>query len=238
MIDICFDIETGPLPEDELFQKFDPQFEVSAELLKREPMPHKGLKDPDKVAANLIEVEEKHKAWEMECEMNLIQQRQDWINQGALRAERGKLLAFGYSTDGREVKIIHGHDEKRVLSDVIGLIRLHKNDTFCGFNIINFDLPFIRRRCIVNGIRFPFYSRSDKWKPWIIDLYDAMDDWGCRVYGDRVKLDDLARGLGAGKKNGDGAGFAELYNTNQAAALDYLGNDILITYRVCERMLA
>lgn len=236
---LIFDIETGPLPEDELFPKFNPSFDVSGEILKKEPTPHRGLKDPEKVSANLLEVESKRKEWSMECEMNIQEQRDAWIQQGALRAERGKLIAFGFQAD-EVVQLLHEADyvdEKYLLETVIDVIHDYKTCVFAGFNILNFDLPFIRRRCIVNGIKFPFYDRKDKWKPWTIQTYDAMVDWGCGVYGDRIKLDDLARGLGCGAKNGDGAQFHELYKTDRAAALDYLRNDIKISVAVIERIL-
>jgi DNA polymerase elongation subunit (family B) len=237
---IVFDIETSPLPESELFAKFDPKFEVSSSL--KEPTPNRSLKDAAKVEANLAEVAEKRKAWLEDCATDLHQQKQDWIAQGALRAERGQILAFGYrafipNETTSVFQAIHGQNEVAVLSEILNVFHHYRNYTFAGFNILDFDLPFIRRRLIANRMPCPFYNRSDKWKPWTVTTYDAMKDWACGVYGDRIKLDDLARGLGIGCKNGSGADFAELYYRDPSAALEYLENDIDLTCGVVEAMI-
>ncbi|MGH8018768.1 MAG: hypothetical protein ACREIA_10825 [Opitutaceae bacterium] len=48
---------------------------------------------------------------------------------------------------------------------------------------------------------------------------------------DSISLDNLARFLSVGRKNGHGAGFASLWAMNRAAALDYLANDLRLTLR-------
>lgn len=243
---LALDCETGPLPEEELMAKFDPEFHPSASL--KEPTINRSLKDPEKVEANRLEVEERRRKWESDIADDLALQRQDWIQDGALKAERGRLLAFGWKWRNQGVigdtAMIHleqFESEAKFLEAIIDKLSGAKSKGFvvAGFNLIDFDLPFIRRRCIINGVKFPFYDRWEKWKPWTLEIYDAMKDWASGEWGRRISLDDLARGMECGQKNGDGALFHQLYfSDKREEALDYLANDVDMTYNVCERMLA
>lgn len=208
-----FDIETGPQPIAGLLSTFEPKFDPDARL-----------KDPDKVAASIAE------------------KRVDWEEKSALYAERGELLAFGFSTgdDGGVTLDRHFYGEAEVLRIVIDSIRSHADGGYiiAGFNILGFDLPFIRRRCLLHGIPVPFYNRTDKWKPWGFPVYDPMVDWQCGNHRDTyVNLDTLARAFGVGKKTASGADFAKLYATDRDAALAYLREDVRLTAAVCRKML-
>lgn len=210
---IVFDIETAPAKsDDELLKQFEPKFE-----------PNGTLKDPIKIASDLA------------------QKRIAWLAESALHAELGKILAIGYKKKDTEIKLIHGEDEGVLLQEWIRVMGRHAKDIFAGFNILDFDLPFIRRRCFINRIVFPFYSRSDKWKPWTFPVYDAMADWASGAYkrdkGAQISLNNLSRGLGiGGKDTGIGARFSEVYRENQEEALAYLEHDVRITWEVCRRM--
>ena len=209
-----FDIETGPLPEAELIAKLEPKFEADSRL-----------KDPEKIAASIAE------------------KKQIWLDESALHAERGQLLAWGEIESGGDF-IPHYQDrdttEKDLLVEMVELIQRYARNTsayvIAGFNILGFDLPFIRRRCLIHGIRVPWY-KYDKWKPWKFDTFDAMQDWQSGNYKDSISLDRISRALGIGKKTGNGADFAKLFATDKHDALKYLANDVQLTYQVCERMM-
>jgi hypothetical protein len=206
----CFDIETGPGDAQWQLETFEPEFK-----------PDGRLKDAEKIAADLDG------------------KRDAWVAESPLRAERGEVLAIGYSHDGRAIHILRGK-ERDILRDFIAVLSLSKSreNLICGFNILGFDLPFIRRRCVILGIDFPYYSRMDKWKPWRFEIFDAMVDWQAGNRQDSISLDKLARGLGVGKKNGHGAMFHQLLKTDPDAAMDYLTNDVITTWAVCEKLLS
>lgn len=202
---ITFDIETEPLDSEHLIQTYEPKFEAN-----------RTLKDPLKISSDLSA-------------------KQDaWIADSALYAERARVLAIGFKTDGK-FEILEG-SEKTILTECIKRMFFRENYIFAGFNILGFDLPFIRRRCILNCVTFPFYDRSNKWSPWKIRTFDAMVDWS-GTSRDTISLDTLARALGVGKKNESGKDFAALYKTDREKALAYLENDLEITAKVCERMM-
>ncbi len=182
--------------------------------------PNGTLKDPEKIKADLA------------------QKRLDWIGDGALYAERGRILAIGYNIDG--CFYCYDDDEKSLLEGFISTIRhnVFEGYTICGFNILDFDLPYIRKRCLILGIPFPFYDRSNRWNPWTFPVFDAMKDWTCGKYNEYVSLDTVARALGVGQKTGNGKDFAKLFREDKEKAIEYLSNDLELSYKFCERMLS
>lgn len=202
---LIFDIETKPQPADVLLEKFKPTFEAN-----------KTLKDPEKIAADLLA------------------KKAEWLDKSALHAERAEICAVGWTADGILVEMVID-SEFNILGKMMSILR--ERSLFCGFNILGFDLPMIRRRCLLNGISFPFYDVSDKWKPWTIPTYDAMVDWQCGNRKEFISLNTLACALGVGKKNGDGKLFHKLLETDPKAAREYLHNDVTVTYNVVEKML-
>jgi hypothetical protein len=62
------------------------------------------------------------------------------------------------------------------------------HDKFCGHNIIEFDVPFLCRRMIINGIDLPAMMNLHSMKPWEVPLVDTMDLW---KFGDRKNFTSL-----------------------------------------------
>ena len=50
----------------------------------------------------------------------------------------------------------------------------------------------------------------------------------------RGSLDAIAKHLGVGAKNGNGADFAKLWQKDRAKAVEYLRNDVQLTAKVAE----
>lgn len=214
-----FDIETGSLPESELaalMPPFDP-----AEVKTG------NIKDPEKIAAKLAEAEANH--------------RRDFIERAALDPLTGRVVAIGVITfsgnSNAGLFTIFGHDdEARTLRDFWELTRgeMGRLNTLIGFNIFNFDLPFLIRRSWKHGVPVPFGIRRGRyWGDQIIDLRD------CWQLGDRQargSLDSISRHLGVGAKNGDGKAFAELWQTDRKQAEAYLRNDLELTVKVAHAL--
>lgn len=233
-----FDVETSPAPDS--LERFEPVFEPKEEEQPRIP---KNLKEPAKVAAAEAELPARIAEWERKRELSVNTAREEWFQEGALRAERGRILAIGWKTKGREVVIHHSAEDERAviiqflhnLSDAVAA-----GMTIAGFNIMGFDLPYIRRRCLILGIPFAHYDRNEKWKAWKMLTYDAMIDWQCGVYKDKyVSLDHLMRALNVGKKTESGENFAKLYLNPETRdiALKYLEGDVLGADGVCRKIL-
>ena len=73
---------------------------------------------------------------------------------------------------------------------------------FVGHNLAAFDLPFLRKRCVVLGIKPPRYIPFSA-KAWDKTIYDTMLQWDAKNF---VGMDKLCRILGiAGKGDMDGS---------------------------------
>lgn len=203
-----FDIETGPRPEAEIID-LAPDFKAPA-----------NYKNKEKIAAAIDE------------------QKQEWLSRAALSAVTGKVLAVGWYQDG-ETTILGEDDEAETLRKTWTLIEDAARDrrAVIGFNSNRFDIPFLTRRSWALGVDVPSGLYGARGYVNHTVFVDIMDEWAC---GDRqatVKLDTLAKFLGCGAKNGSGAEFAGLWESDRAKAIEYLRNDILMTVRVAARLV-
>jgi hypothetical protein len=227
MKNIIFDIETGPLPENELLAilpAFDP-----AEVKTG------NLKDPAKIAEKIAEAEANH--------------RRDFIERAALDPLTGRVLAIGALLvtpcfnqrdnelnrepgDQRELLIIGHDDEAQTLREFWALVRgeMGRLNPLVGFNIFNFDLPFLIRRSWKLKVPVPFGLRRGRY--WDDQLTDLRDCWQLGDRQAKGSLDSIAKHLGVGTKNGDGKAFAELWQSDRQSAEAYLRNDVKLTAKV------
>ena len=143
--------------------------------------------------------------------------------------------AFGIDEEGNE------QEEAKALKDFLALLSDFdpECDVLVGHNIINFDLPFILQRCLVNNVAVkPFVDLSEF---HVRGVYDTMRAWwfGSR---NRVALDDIAWALGIeSSKTGDveGSKVFDLYQAGRLAEIrEYNLNDVRVTRKVYERMVA
>jgi hypothetical protein len=94
-----------------------------------------------------------------------------------------------------------------------------------GFNTQGFDLPFVIRRSWHHGITVPKTVMTSG-RYWSDTLVDLMIAWRCGGYKDFISLDNLAKFLNVGQKNGNGELFHVLWNQDRDAAVAYLTNDV------------
>ncbi|MGH8017741.1 MAG: hypothetical protein ACREIA_05525 [Opitutaceae bacterium] len=202
MSTLIFDIETGPLPRTDLAE-IVPTFEAPS-----------NWKDPEKIRACIAEKEAA------------------WFQSAALSAVTGRVLAIGWLDPYADEHgfFASGH-EAADLTEFWSFIAPSGflNGDLVGFNSNRFDLPFLMRRSWRLGVPVPAQLLGGRYLPR--ECIDISDTWRCGVREDSISLDNLARFLGVGRKNGDGADFASLCDMNRAAALDYLANDLRLTLR-------
>lgn len=107
-----------------------------------------------------------------------------------------------------------------------------------GWNIIDFDLPFIVHRSWVLRVHTdPFIHRYNQvWDERVRDLM-LRDTMGNRQAKYR-SLNEVAKEFGVGQKpeGVSGADFARLWVEDRAAAEAYLANDLEMTRRIAVRM--
>lgn len=206
---LVFDIETGPEVE-AVLAAMEPEFSAPS-----------NFKDPDKIA-------EKIEA-----------QRAAWRDKAALCATTGRVLAIGTMLDDEVELLVIDPEEGFSEADLLEAFwqRAAPDGIWrhlIGFNSNRFDIPFLIRRSYKLGVDVPYGALNGRYlNSRFIDL---MESWKLGDYQASISLDRLAKHLGVGAKNGDGARFAELLEQDRAAALDYLRNDIQMTAAVARKL--
>jgi hypothetical protein len=206
---LVFDIETGP-EVGEVLSEMEPEFTAPA-----------NFKDPVKIAEKVEG------------------QRVAWRDRAALCATTGRVLAIGTMLDGDVQLLAVDEGEPFLEADLLDAFwRLAAPQGswrhLIGFNSNRFDIPFLIRRSYKLGVNVPYGALNGRYlNPRFVDL---MDTWKLGDFQASISLDRLAKHLGVGAKNGDGARFAALLEEDRAAALDYLRNDIEMTVAVARKL--
>ena len=105
----------------------------------------------------------------------------------ALLPEFGKIICVSVGfINGSEEKLqsFCSGDEKEDLKQLSLLLNKIKglDFTLCGHNIKNFDLPYLGKRMLINGINPPSLLPSHDTKPWEIKALDTKEMWNFGSY--------------------------------------------------------
>ena len=138
------------------------------------------------------------------------------------------------------LKSLVNNDEKVLLNDfceVISKFSKHYKDLrFCGHNIKEFDIPFLCRRMVINGISLPACMQVSGKKPWEVSHLDTMEMWKFGDYKNFTSLSLLAEILGipSPKSDLDGSMVAGVYwkDKDLARIGAYCLQDVLTSAKV------
>lgn len=156
-----------------------------------------------------------------------------------LNAETARVAAIGYyDADTDRYIIAADKDDAGILRQFWDafLIVHAAGGSMIGFNSHGFDLPFLMRRSWTHGIAVPRTVTTLGGRYFCDTFVDLMALWKCGSYRDFISLDALSRYLGVGSKVGSGEQFYKLWNKDRKAAVEYLVNDVRITYACARRM--
>lgn len=106
-------------------------------------------------------------------------------DKAALYAEFGIItcISIGFiHEDSLRVTSFYGDDEKKILEDFFGMLDKFKsrwrNVRLAGHAIKGFDVPYVMRRAIINGMKPHDLMDTSGKKPWEVDwLLDSKDVW-------------------------------------------------------------
>lgn len=109
-----------------------------------------------------------------------LTEEQAYYKKAWLHAEFGKIICISFGTKTMENEIKTSSfvgDEKVILEKFFELLSRMPEYEIAGHNIKSFDLPFIFRRSIINGIKphakVSFYGL----KPWEVQATDTIEIW-------------------------------------------------------------
>jgi 3'-5' exonuclease len=147
----------------------------------------------------------------------------DMFVRAGIYAEFGKVICISVGSmkysEGRnafKLKSFYGDDEKVLLTEFVEMMNKQgsrKEPMLCGHNIKEFDIPFLSRRLLVNGIRFPSLLDLAGKKPWEVSHMDTMELWKFGDYKNFTSLDLLATifNIPTPKDDIDGSDVARVY---------------------------
>ena len=147
----------------------------------------------------------------------------DYPNNVALFPEFGRIacLSYGIWKDGEmQIQTISDSDEVTMLKKIANLF--HKADSAglipTGWNIKNFDVPWIVRRLLINGIQVPDCLSSYEKKPWEMNIFDMKEMWKSSSSLD-VSFEEACFGMGIPTPKDDIDG-SQVHSTFYAGEID------------------
>ncbi len=174
-----------------------------------------------------------------------------YTQRASILAEFGKIICIstGYlhTTATNEltfhIKSFFGDDESVLLKEFIAnterFYTQRKNIIWAGHNIREFDLPFICRRLLTNGLRLPTYMPLPGSKPWEFVAIDTLQYWKFGDYKHYTSLNLLAHVLQipTSKKDIDGSMVKDIYykEKNLPRIVQYCEQDIIVAANIWRR---
>jgi hypothetical protein len=158
----------------------------------------------------------------------------------------GRVVAFGLlvvdPSDGVVSVAIEDttkHDEDQLLSLFWQAADVNRAQgfTMVGHNIFGFDLPFLARRSWRLEVPVPKWVFDPRYSRFSETFVDTAKMFGLGSLREAfVSLDSVTEFLRVGRKNGSGADFHRLLQSDRQAAHDYLRLDLQLTYNAAKAM--
>lgn len=176
----------------------------------------------EKLPATWQQLWEEKTRWQWEPEQTAA----DFYSERAgILAEFGKIVcvSLGYFRleEGHwqlRLKSFAGTDEMTLLTQLLQalgkLLQAKKVRVwFAGHNIREFDIPYLSRRLLINGMELPAWLDFQSLKPWDVPLVDTMQMWKFGDYKNYTSLNLLAAcmGIESPKDDIDGSMVNEVY---------------------------
>ncbi|UYQ91572.1 ribonuclease H-like domain-containing protein [Chitinophaga horti] len=149
---------------------------------------------------------------------------ESYADRAAIYAEFGKIVCisvgFFYIENGvhhLRIKSFFNDDETVVLTEFLDLITKfaakYQRFLLCGHNIKEFDIPYICRRALINGMGLPAALQINNFKPWELPVLDTMQLWRFGDFRNYTSLKLLAAvmGIPTPKDDIDGSMVGHVY---------------------------
>ncbi|HJT22670.1 MAG TPA: 3'-5' exonuclease [Nitrospira sp.] len=145
------------------------------------------------------------------------------------------LLEFSDQMEPRGAVAWYGGNERELLRQFWSRVAQARPSLFITHNGLGFDLPFIKKRSIVQQVKPSVDINLAKFRTE--PVYDTMAIWSNWDQRGWIKLDVLARALNVDTKSGSGEQVAAMWEKGQARELAlYCLQDTFVTYACYCRM--
>lgn len=173
---------------------------------------------------------------------------QDAYDRMGLDGAYGRIAVIGYSIDDDPPTSVCADNEATIIRSFFELVEERLKDDhydkpvkpvkLVTFNGHSFDMPFLKKRCIVNGVPRPAWLPWNV-KPWEPEKhFDVMRQWDDDPTK-RISLDRLCRVLGipTPKDGIDGSMVGQMVRDGRIAEVaEYCRRDITATRECFKRM--
>lgn len=240
---ICyFDIETLPCQDEQLIADWRAELTAEAELAKLSVKAPANYKDQEKIDAYIADkIDELMTGLDAALEAKVAKTSFDGLY--------GSIACIGWAFGDGEVQCTNPNPtEAEIIAEFYAAIESALEVTYhggststplqvCGHNLAGFDLPFLKARSIILGIKPPpGIWRAMKAKPWDECLQDTMLLWSSDSQK-RVSMDKLCKVLGIQGKDGfDGSMVAATWPTDPQKVIDYCCDDVSRTRSIYKRL--
>jgi len=159
---------------------------------------------------------------------------EEYHRETALNGNFGRILCIGYAIDGQSTEVLIG-EESQILTNFWQLAA--NIDQFIGHNALDFDIPFILKRSIINSIKPSREIRLARYQK--MPIFDTKREWDNWSSGYGTSLDTLAKifGYQTSKQGIDGSQVYDFYLADRHQEIyDYCQRDVALTRKIYLKM--
>ena len=178
-------------------------------------------------------------------------EQDQYFNHAGIYAEFGKVICISLGVFRKEnggayqfrIKSFSGDDEKKLLGEFCDLMTKHygkSNAQFCGHNVREFDIPFLCRRMLINGIYLPSILDIAGKKQYDLNIVDTLHLWrfGDYKHYTSLKLLALILDIESPKDDIDGKDVGRVYwqEKNLERIVSYCQRDVVTVAQLILRL--
>lgn len=165
-----------------------------------------------------------------------------FAEKAGLYAEFGRVVCISagfFHTEGGHyqlrIKSFSGENEREVIAGFLELVQKfftkYPRFQFAGHNIREFDIPYLCRRALINGLALPAPMQVNNFKPWELPMLDTLQIWRFGEFRNYTSLKLLAAVLGVPtpKDDIDGSMVGRVFweEKNLPRIVEYCQKDVL-----------
>jgi predicted PolB exonuclease-like 3'-5' exonuclease len=168
---------------------------------------------------------------------------ESYHDRAAILAEFGRVICIStgfFYRDGNgencfKIKSICSDNEPELLQSFMKLVEKFTEKrprfSFAGHNIKEFDIPYLCRRSLINGLQIPPFLQLSGMKPWETNLVDTLQLWKFGDFKNYISLRLLAAVLEVPtpKEDMDGSMVRSVYydDRNMPRITEYCQKDVI-----------
>lgn len=153
-------------------------------------------------------------------------------------------VSYGFFNKGEFfIKSLYGKDESKVLAPIPELFdKVNASGYYlCGYAIKRYDMPWLSKRLMANGLKPPPNLCVYGKKPWEVDVFDLPEVWGQGNMQESYTPFEVACaavGLESSKDDLSGPQVAEAFWKGEIVRIkDYCEKDVLKTKELAVKLI-